>query len=74
MRLADDEAELILSACSRTGGETFNFDQRADTLMGQQSGNALASIQAARTENRQELWSSDTTVRWNKSRNVIISP
>ena len=46
MRLVDDEAELILSACSRTGGETFNSDQRADTLMGQQSGNALASIQA----------------------------
>ena len=50
MRLENDEAELILSVCSRTGGETFNFDQRADTLMGQQSGNALASIQAARTE------------------------
>ena len=46
MRLADDEAELILSACSRTGGETFNSDKRADTLMGQQSGNALASMQA----------------------------
>ena len=50
MRLEIDESELILSACSRTGGETFNSDQRADTLMGQQSGNALASIQAARTE------------------------
>ena len=45
MKLADYEAELILSACSRTGGETFNFDQRPNTLMGQQSGNALASIQ-----------------------------
>ena len=63
MRLADDEVELILSACSRTGGEMFNSDQRADTLMGQQSGNALASVQAARIENRQELWSSDTTFR-----------
>ena len=50
MRLADDEEELILSACNRTGGETFNSDQEADTLMGQQSGNALASIQAARIE------------------------
>ena len=51
MRLVDDDQpELILCVCSRTGGETFNSDQRADTLMGQQSGNALASIQAARTE------------------------
>ena len=44
MQLEDDEAELILSACSRTGGETFNYDQREDTLMGQQCVNALASI------------------------------
>ena len=50
MRLADDEVELILSAGNKTRGETFNSDQRVDTLMGQQSGNALASIQAARTE------------------------
>ena len=74
MRLADDDEELILSACNRTGGEMFNSYKRADTLMGQQSGNALVSIQAARTENRVELWSSDTTVRWNNSRIVIISP
>ena len=50
MRLENDEAELILSVCSRTRGETFNSDQRVDTLMGQQSGNAFTSIQAARIE------------------------